>query len=127
MVSCRFKNPPVSKGFHSGYKSRSTLKSNFPAESRIYVFLKKKVLTNSVGDDKIICVAKRQQNALVAQLDRVSDYESEGQGFESLRARQIAASDIQSLRRFFYKSHRCVHSAVSPFSQKLTLGSPVQL
>ena len=25
--------------------------------------------------------------ALVAQLDRVSDYESEGQGFESLRAR----------------------------------------
>jgi hypothetical protein len=28
------------------------------------------------------------ENALVAQLDRVSDYESEGQGFESLRARQ---------------------------------------
>ena len=27
-------------------------------------------------------------DALVAQLDRVSDYESEGQGFESLRARQ---------------------------------------
>ena len=25
--------------------------------------------------------------ALVAQLDRVSDYESEGQGFESLQAR----------------------------------------
>ena len=87
MVSCHFENPPVSKELHSGYKSRSTLKSNFPAESRIYVFLKKKVLTNSVGDDKIICVAKRQQNALVAQLDRVSDYESEGQGFESLRAR----------------------------------------
>ena len=27
-------------------------------------------------------------NALVAQLDRVSDYESEGQGFESLSAHQ---------------------------------------
>ena len=27
-------------------------------------------------------------HALVAQLDRVSDYESEGQGFESLQARQ---------------------------------------
>ena len=28
------------------------------------------------------------KDALVAQLDRVSDYESEGRGFESLRARQ---------------------------------------
>ena len=27
--------------------------------------------------------------AFLAQLDRVSDYESEGQGFESLRARHI--------------------------------------
>ena len=30
----------------------------------------------------------RAAHALVAQLDRVSDYESEGQGFESLPARQ---------------------------------------
>ena len=30
----------------------------------------------------------RTAHALVAQLDRVSDYESEGQGFESLPARQ---------------------------------------
>ena len=29
-----------------------------------------------------------QKNALVAQLDRASDYESEGRGFESLRAHQ---------------------------------------
>ena len=36
----------------------------------------------------------RAAHALVAQLDRVSDYESEGQGFESLRARQAkTASD----------------------------------
>ncbi len=28
-------------------------------------------------------------HALIAQLDRVSDYESEGRGFESLSARQI--------------------------------------
>ncbi len=34
----------------------------------------------------IMDVVKR--NALVAQLDRVFDYESKGQGFESLRARQ---------------------------------------
>ena len=30
--------------------------------------------------------------ALVAQLDRVSDYESEGQGFESLQAHQRRAA-----------------------------------
>ena len=33
-------------------------------------------------------VANKQRYALVAQLDRVLDYESRGQGFESLRARQ---------------------------------------
>ena len=32
-------------------------------------------------------VANKQRYALVAQLDRVLDYESRGQGFESLRAR----------------------------------------
>ena len=31
----------------------------------------------------------RSRDALVAQLDRASDYESEGQGFESLRARHF--------------------------------------
>ena len=34
----------------------------------------------------------RAAHALVAQLDRVSDYESEGQGFESLPARQKKTS-----------------------------------
>ena len=38
--------------------------------------------------------------ALVAQLDRVSDYESEGQGFESLRARQTCGEQFAH-RRFF--------------------------
>ena len=65
----------------------------FVGKNLLYFFLSslfplKKLLTNFAGDDKIICVADEQQNALVAQLDRVSDYESEGQGFESLRARQ---------------------------------------
>ena len=50
---------PFLKDFILDTKGRFTPKNNFPAESRIYVFLKKKVLTNSVGDDKIICVAKR--------------------------------------------------------------------
>ena len=35
------------------------------------------------------CLAK---NAPVAQLDRASDYESEGRTFESFRARQISPS-----------------------------------
>ena len=39
--------------------------------------------------------------ALVAQLDRVLDYESRGRGFESLRARQIRTR-IDSLSLFFY-------------------------
>ena len=33
-------------------------------------------------------------NALVAQLDRVFDYESKGRGFEPLRARQVKTSEI---------------------------------
>ena len=33
-------------------------------------------------------VTRSKKNALVAQLDRASDYESEGRGFESLRAHQ---------------------------------------
>src|SRR5262249_32022259 len=34
--------------------------------------------------------AKKRRIALVAQVDRASDFESEGREFESLRARQIA-------------------------------------
>ena len=41
-------------------------------------------------------VAKR--HALVAQLDRVSDYESEGLGFESLRAHQEASLTARFFR-----------------------------
>ena len=44
----------------------------------------------------------RIENALVAQLDRVSDYESEGRGFESLPARHVAAS-LMACRIFYAK------------------------
>ena len=40
-------------------------------------------------------------NALVAQLDRVSDYESEGQGFESLLARHVYNRSTGTY--FYYK------------------------
>ena len=40
-----------------------------------------------VGRDRRIEEDKRKTNAPVAQLDRVADFESEGRGFESLRAR----------------------------------------
>ena len=42
------------------------------------------------------------RNALVAQLDRVTDYESVGQGFESLRARQKPSGEI--LEAFIFVS-----------------------
>ena len=82
--------------FHTQQRKFSALPLTytfFVGKNLLYFFLSslfplKKLLTNFAGDDKIICVADEQQNALVAQLDRVSDYESEGQGFESLRARQ---------------------------------------
>ena len=41
-------------------------------------------------------------NALVAQLDRVSDYESEGQGFESLQARQSRAPHAKCVWGFYF-------------------------
>ena len=37
---------------------------------------------------RLLCNRLVGQFALVAQLDRASDFESEGRGFESLRARQ---------------------------------------
>ena len=47
----------------------------------------------------------RKQFALVAQLDRASDYESEGRGFESLRAHQKKNSAVvaQSVERILGK------------------------
>ena len=46
--------------------------------------------------DFIAAVFKSYWLALVAQLDRASDYESEGQEFESLRARQIPSIALHS-------------------------------
>ena len=43
----------------------------------------------------------RKVHALVAQLDRVFDYESKGQGFESLRARQNNRHRFLWCRLFF--------------------------
>ena len=39
--------------------------------------------------------------ALIAQLDRVSDYESEGRGFESLSARQAKSLETTYVSRLF--------------------------
>ena len=39
--------------------------------------------------------------ALLAQLDRVTDYESVGQGFESLAAHQEKTTDIRVCRFLF--------------------------
>jgi hypothetical protein len=36
--------------------------------------------------------ASKKTNALVAQLDRASDFDSEGREFESLRVRQFVAA-----------------------------------
>ena len=41
--------------------------------------------------------------ALVAQLDRVSDYESEGSGFEPLRAHQKARDSVREFRAFVFQ------------------------
>ena len=44
--------------------------------------------------------------APVAQLDRVSDYESEGRGFESLPAHQKSVTKRMSQAFFFVVSHK---------------------
>ena len=51
-------------------------------------------LTFLIIGDIIYCVADTAY-ALVAQLDRVFDYESKGQGFESLRARQAKNTTVR--------------------------------
>src|ERR1700678_3620542 len=45
-------------------------------------------------------ISEAFETALVAQLDRASDYESEGRAFESLRARQPFADGRTVLNRF---------------------------
>ena len=70
-------------------------------------------------------VAKR--HALVAQLDRVSDYESEGLGFESLRAHQEASRQARFFRlriRALFVYHDegiCVMNACTLRGIELTL------
>jgi hypothetical protein len=45
-------------------------------------------------------------SALVAQLDRASDFESEGREFESLRARQIDMVHSGHMGDVLYRRHR---------------------
>ena len=52
----------------------------------------KKLLTNPALHDKIHHVPNGTY-ALVAQLDRVTDYESVGRGFESLPSHQVKSHD----------------------------------
>jgi hypothetical protein len=59
------------------------------------------------------------ENALVAQLDRVSDYESEGQGFESLRARQRVSVRKQCTEALF------VFRNITFYGQSIIGGLPV--
>ena len=47
-----------------------------------------------------------REYAPVAQLDRVSDYESEGRGFESLPAHQKSVTKRMSQAFFFVVSHK---------------------
>ncbi len=61
----------------------------------------------------------------VAQLDRVSDSDSEGHGFESRRAYHVAAS-LYGLLHFLCRKHGCALQAAAPLSQKVLrlFGSP---
>ena len=61
----------------------------------------KKCLTAITGCDIIIKLSTTVRG-LVAQLDRVFDYESKGRGFESRRAHSIGGSE-KSLRSFYFQ------------------------
>ena len=63
-----------------------------------------------------LCYHTRCNRAPVAQLDRVTDYESGGRRFESCRARQVPASSW-FLRRLLTRrvlDNTAVHFAVRP-------------
>ncbi len=62
----------------------------------------------------------------VAQLDRVSDSDSEGHGFESRRAYHVAAS-LYGLLHFLYRKYGFACQAAAPLSQKVLrlFGRPV--
>ncbi len=60
-----------------------------------------------------------REYAPVAQLDRVSDYESEGRGFESLPAHQVHCTGVEILRCIFdiiafFKAHKQRRPIQSP-------------
>ena len=59
-----------------------------PQKSFLIKLFFKILLTTHLLYVIILCAAKKPQPALLAQLDRVTDYESVGQGFESLAAHQ---------------------------------------
>src|SRR3546814_7130757 len=52
--------------------------------------------------------------APVAQLDRASDYESEGRAFESLRARQCKPRQVNDLPGFMFFGRECSLSGTQP-------------
>ena len=55
------------------------------------------MLTSSINYVIISSAVKIPRFALLAQLDRVTDYESVGQGFESLAAHQEKTTDFLSV------------------------------
>src|SRR3546814_12214162 len=66
--------------------------------------------------------------APVAQLDRASDYESEGRAFESLRARQCKPRQVNDLPGFMFFGRECSLSGIqpprAPRSRGLSIASP---
>jgi hypothetical protein len=62
--------------------------------------------------------------ALVAQLDRASDFDSEGREFESLRARQHLCLKIKGFSQFRFRSFLqircCVLYLINPFDINLS-------
>ena len=63
------------------------------------------MLTSSINYVIISSAVKIPRFALLAQLDRVTDYESVGQGFESLAAHQEKTTDF-CLSFFVYAENR---------------------
>ncbi len=89
---------------------------------KIFEFLAIFLLTNGRLPPIMLTVltGTSTENALVAQLDRVFDYESKGQGFESLRARQkrsnfclpkVTSFFIQAAGLAYHHASACISSA----------------
>ena len=90
-------NGPPSQGIHDLRDHNSQRKRLEPAHAGSFFTI---LLTfYAIG----CIIAKSQKRyALVAQLDRVSDYESEGLGFESLRAHHSKSLEISTFQGFSY-------------------------